>query len=99
MRPDKKKGKGSAKSHSYDEGKPERPKVAPQPKPPGMSIEDEAQVENRTSQKSEKVIVEKPPKNISSNWTKFEIPSDEENYDDINMSGVDFKFALENAGF
>ena len=45
-----------------------------------------------------KKIEEKPAKNISSNWTKYEIPSDDENEEDSATTGINFNFALENAG-
>jgi hypothetical protein len=103
MRPDKKKknySKGNA--HGRDQEKPERPKVPPQPSRfTGESVvgpEDGVTVTTKDPHKSGKVVTEKPPKNISTNWTRFEIPSDDENFDGSNMSGMDFTLALENAG-
>ena len=45
-----------------------------------------------------KKVEEKPAKNISSNWTKYEIPSEDENEEDSATTGINFNFALENAG-
>ena len=45
-----------------------------------------------------KKIEEKPAKNISSNWTKYEIPSEDEIEEDSATTGINFNFALENAG-
>jgi hypothetical protein len=45
-----------------------------------------------------KVAEPKPPKNISSNWTKYEIPSEDEGEGEETMTGLSFSYALENAG-
>lgn len=108
MRPDKKKKNYSkGKVHGRDTVKPDHPTVPPQPArfsteiAAGPEEEDAVQIPPKDVVKSVKVVTttsEKPPKNISTNWTRFEIPSDDENGDESNMSGMDFKLALENAG-
>ena len=54
---------------------------------------------SKESSKSTKVVEQKPPKNISSNWTKYEIPSSDEDDSEETSTGLNFNFVLENAGF
>ena len=54
---------------------------------------------SKESSKATKVVEQKPPKNISSNWTKYEIPSSDEEDSEGTSTGLNFNFVLENAGF
>ena len=53
---------------------------------------------SKESLKSTKLVESKPPKNISSNWTKYEIPSSDEDDSEVASTGLNFNFVLENAG-
>ena len=53
---------------------------------------------SKESSKATKVVEQKPPKNISSNWTKYEIPSSDEEDSEGTSTGLNFNFVLENAG-
>ena len=53
---------------------------------------------SKESSKSTKVVEQKPPKNISSNWTKYEIPSSDEEDSEGTSTGLNFNFVLENTG-
>jgi len=103
MRPDKKKkdyNKGKKPAEKTPEVPPQPlPKVDPKPDPePGQGEIETPKPAETKSGKRVKVVEEKPPNNISSNWTKFEIPSDEENEAESSMTGLSFEYALENAG-
>jgi hypothetical protein len=62
------------------------------------NVEDVPEKELKSSKDRQKTVEEKPPKNISSNWTKFEIPSEDEDENEETMTGLNFNFAIENAG-
>ena len=53
---------------------------------------------SKESSKATKVVEQKPPINISSNWTKYEIPSSDEEDSEDTSTGLNFNFVLENAG-
>ena len=53
---------------------------------------------SKESSKATKVVEQKPPKNISSNWTKYEIPPSDEEDSEGTSTGLNFNFVLENAG-
>lgn len=66
----------------------------------GAKVDDKDPPKDEKSIKgrSTKVVEEKPPKNISSNWTKFEIPSSDEDENEDTLTGLNFNFVLENKG-
>ena len=66
----------------------------------GAKVDDKDPPKDEKSIKgrSTKVVEEKPPKTISSNWTKFEIPSSDEDENEDTLTGLNFNFVLENKG-
>jgi hypothetical protein len=101
MRPDKKKKrdfKGAA-GREADTAPAAAPaqEVAPQP---GVSTENKHETDQSKSE-SDAERTRYARRNISSNWTKYEIPTsddDDENAEDIALTGEDFRSALQRAG-
>ena len=110
MRPDKKKKQhhdSRKRAEKAREGQAGHSEVSVKAEPPKNSDEESEQTAPSNSSNVEppksskdrvKKVEEKPAKNISSNWTKYEIPSEDENEQDCATTGVNFNFALENAG-
>ena len=110
MRPDKKKKQhhdSRKRAEKSREGAPGgKPESELESNPQQEETEDnklsatneEPSKEVKSKAKEPKVIEEKPLKNISSNWTKYELPSEDEDEEDGTMTGLNFNFALENAG-
>jgi len=109
MRPDKKKKQhhdSRKRAEKSRENVPGRSEPEPESNPQQEETEDnkvsarneEPSKEVKSKVKDAKVIEEKPLKNISSNWTKYELPSEDEDEEAGTMTGLNFNFALENAG-